>query len=172
MFAYGIIYGIRDILLDKYIYFGQTTTSIKQRRYEEICEHSNTKLSKYIRKAGTDKLKWDLITECDTQDELNKIETEYITGCETFLECNTLLGSNTKPRIQKKYVLCTSEDLKFVIHGLAKFCRMLPHIKPKGLYECVNGKRRIYKGIKCRRFKQNDEWIPKFNYKYHKEYIK
>lgn len=83
---YGIIYKVTNIVNNK-IYIGQTKNSLQYRINAHKCaaltSKSNSYFHKAIRKYGWDSFIWDIICECDTPEELNEKEIEFINsyGC-------------------------------------------------------------------------------------------
>lgn len=69
-------------------YVGQTVFSLKNRRDRHVSETLNGKDNNYfhnaIRKYGIKKFDWKILQECDTIEELNRLEVHYIKLYDTF----------------------------------------------------------------------------------------
>ena len=80
-------------------YIGQTVGSLKIRKRKHISaalrNPGTIYFHKAIRKYGIDNFKWEILTECDTIEELNRLEIHYIKLYNTFNNgYNLTLGGN------------------------------------------------------------------------------
>ena len=85
--CYGIIYKATNKVNGK-MYIGQTAQSLNKRISKHINDALNNRYNSYfhraIRKYGKENFKWEIITECNSQEELNKAEVEMIEKYNTF----------------------------------------------------------------------------------------
>jgi len=77
MKSYGIIYKVTNIINGK-IYIGQTTKSLKNRKRRHIGRNDNLYFHRALNKYGKNSFKWEIICECENQDDLNEEEIYYI----------------------------------------------------------------------------------------------
>jgi len=84
---YGIIYKATNKVNGK-SYIGQTINPLKERIFKHIDDILNSRYNSYfhraIRKYGKENFDWKIIAECDSLEELNKIEIEMIEKHNTF----------------------------------------------------------------------------------------
>ena len=85
--VFGVIYGA-ECLVNNKIYVGQTTRSIKERFREH--EKSNTFIGKALRKYGLENFVVVILAECETKEDLDAKETEWIAR----LNCKAPFGYN------------------------------------------------------------------------------
>lgn len=97
--------------LDGKEYVGQTINNLKQRRNEHIGASLNKRDNNYfhsaIRKHGPENFDWEIIQECNSIDQLNRLEIFYIGYYDTFGNGynltnggkNILASEETKKRI-------------------------------------------------------------------------
>lgn len=75
------------------------------------------------------------------------------------------MPKGSKSKLAKKYVITKPDGGEFVIIGIKEFCRNYKETKMirQGLYNCIKGNVKTYKGYKCREFNANtDVNIPVF----------
>jgi group I intron endonuclease len=78
---FGIIYKATNIINGKH-YIGQTTQNLKKRKIAHKTEAKQNKKNMYfhnaLNKYGFDNFEWEIICECSSKNEMNKIEEEQI----------------------------------------------------------------------------------------------
>jgi group I intron endonuclease len=74
-------------LIDGKMYIGKTKYTLEHRKKEHIKsidKRVNSLLYRAIKKYGIDNFEWSVLCECKSEDELNKMEVDYISKYNTF----------------------------------------------------------------------------------------
>lgn len=94
-----LIYKATNLINEK-VYIGQTINNLKKRKRDHISNALNKENNMYfhraIRKYGSNSFTWKILQECDTIEELNRLEIYYIDLYNTFKNgYNLTLGGNS-----------------------------------------------------------------------------
>jgi len=85
--VFGIIYKATNKINGR-MYIGQTIRSLERRKYmhinDALSKRNNMYFHKAIRKYGVDNFDWEIVTKCNSLEELNKVEIEMIKKYNTF----------------------------------------------------------------------------------------
>ena len=105
---YGIIYKATNLVNGK-IYIGQTTKSLEWRRQRHKTETRDSRFTRALRKYGMEKFNWEVIQVCDSLDELNNTEIDWIAklaATDRQVGYNTLAGGrNAKLTEEVKQII-------------------------------------------------------------------
>jgi len=105
---YGIIYQATNIL-DGKVYIGQTVRDLNDRKnghfYKAVKENKNEHFCNAIKKYGKENFIWETICKCQSKEELDEIEQEYIwlnNSNNNILGYNISIGGHSRTKIDIK----------------------------------------------------------------------
>lgn len=100
-----IIYKVTNFLTKK-IYIGKTSKSLDSRKKEHLKNVKSNKKTKFynaIRKYGDELFLWEILTVCENEETLNKMEIFFITDYDSFKNgYNSTLGGDGGDTISMK----------------------------------------------------------------------
>lgn len=91
MKSFGIVYKVTNKINCK-VYIGQTIRGLHERRRKHNYSKDATYFHNSINKYGKDNFKWEVLEECDTQEELNIREIYYISKYNSIEKGYNLMG--------------------------------------------------------------------------------
>ena len=92
---YGIIYMVTNVINRK-IYIGQTTQSLKSRKQKHLkdSKYTNYLFHNALKKYGFENFKWEIIDYAYSKNELNELEKKWIKQYNTFIDFEQSHGYN------------------------------------------------------------------------------
>ena len=160
-----LIYKATNKLNNK-CYIGQTTQKFKTRKHQHL-NSQKTPFHKILKKEGKNNFKWEILCECNSIKELNKMEIHYmkffnsiwpngynmIEGGTTHKDTKKILSNLLKGNNngKKKYLIITPQKKHFIVENLKEYCRNNVNLDYCKMTYVANGRRLHHKGYICKK---------------------